>query len=83
MQNLRYDATNKKFYWDPNPSATKYRVSISINGGGYSVLYEGTNTECDLILPFACQVEAKGKTQSSTSWGPDLDCIDNPITYTP
>jgi hypothetical protein len=80
---LRYDSSNNKFYWDPNPSATKYRISISINSGGYSTLYEGSATECDLNLPFACEVIGEGQSQQSGSWGPPVKCIDNPIAFLP
>lgn len=88
MNNLTFNTTNNTFLWDVEPNATKYRVKISINGGGFSTLYEGTDTNCGLNLSFSCQVEAEGQTEEPTqtgehSWGPDTDCIDNPISYTP
>jgi tetratricopeptide (TPR) repeat protein len=88
MNNLTFDSTNNTFSWDLEPNAVKYRIKISINGGGFSTLYEGTDTNCELNLTFGCEVEAKGQTEKDKqtgaySWGPDTDCIDNPISYTP
>lgn len=85
MKNLRFHSINKTFTWDLEPLATEYQVSISINGGTYSVLYEESDTQCVLNLSFACEVKAKGKTKTSdtNTWSPETDCIDNPIDYTP
>lgn len=87
MINLTFNSSNNTFTWTPEPDAVEYQVSISINGGGFSVLYQGTDTSCVINLSFSCQVEAKGKTKektgSSTTWGPETDCINNPISYNP